>query len=167
MELHPIMWKQIVGEPLDPDYDLKTSDKFMHQLFASWRENAKAAASEEEFQEMCGFPNFTINTGLGDSELVPGGYNIMVTRENLDEYIKMASLKLLHKADTQMKHFLSGVHYVLPKEGLQMLSWRNAEVRAMGIPTVDIDLLRRHTSYGVVSNKFTVSWKAAMMITLI
>jgi hypothetical protein len=30
MNLHPILWKQIVGAPLDPDQDLKTSDKFMH-----------------------------------------------------------------------------------------------------------------------------------------
>jgi len=30
MDLHPIMWKQIVGVPLDPDHDLKTSDKFMY-----------------------------------------------------------------------------------------------------------------------------------------
>ena len=28
--LHPIIWKEIVGVPLDPDVDLKTSDKFMH-----------------------------------------------------------------------------------------------------------------------------------------
>ena len=49
-----------------------------------------------------------------------------------------------------MKHFLSGVHFVVPQGALQMLSWQNAEVRAMGIPTVDIDLLRRHTSVGNV-----------------
>lgn len=30
MELHPIIWKQIVGVPFDADHDLKTSDKFMH-----------------------------------------------------------------------------------------------------------------------------------------
>lgn len=28
--LHPIIWKEIVGAPLDSDVDLKTSEKFMH-----------------------------------------------------------------------------------------------------------------------------------------
>lgn len=28
--LHPIIWKEIVGIPLDPSRDLETSDKFMH-----------------------------------------------------------------------------------------------------------------------------------------
>lgn len=67
----------------------------------------------------------------------------------------MASLKLLHKADTQMKHFLSGVHHVVPKGALMMLSWQNAEIRAMGIPTVDIDLLRRNTTVG---NNYGEAW---------
>ena len=53
----------------------------------------------------------------------------------------------------QLQHFLSGVHFVVPKEALQLLSWRNAEIRAMGIPTVDIELLRRNTSQNVVSKK--------------
>jgi len=45
-----------------------------------------------------------------------------------------------------MEHFLRGVHFVVPKVALQSLSWENAEIRAMGIPTVDIDLLRINTS---------------------
>jgi len=28
--LHPSIWKEIVGAPLDADEDLKTSDKFMN-----------------------------------------------------------------------------------------------------------------------------------------
>ena len=50
-----------------------------------------------------------------------------------------------------MEHFLRGVHFVVPKVALQSLSWENAEIRAMGIPTVDIDLLRINTSSEHVS----------------
>ena len=35
--LHPIIWKEIVGTPLDPSRDLETSDKFMHQMFEQMR----------------------------------------------------------------------------------------------------------------------------------
>ena len=49
------------------------------------------------------------------------------------------------------------MHFVVPKEALQLLSWRNAEIRAMGIPTVDIELLRRNTSPNVVSKKRAIT----------
>ena len=35
--LHPIIWKEIVGAPLDPDLDLRTSDQFMYQFFEQMR----------------------------------------------------------------------------------------------------------------------------------
>jgi len=47
--LHPIIWKQICGVPLDPDQDLKTSDKFMHQMFQQMREQAAQCDSDETF----------------------------------------------------------------------------------------------------------------------
>jgi len=36
--LHPTVWKEIVGVPLDPEADLESSDKFMFQLFEQMRE---------------------------------------------------------------------------------------------------------------------------------
>ena len=47
--LHPTVWKEIVGVPLDPDEDLKTSDKFMHNMFQNMREQAASSATDEEF----------------------------------------------------------------------------------------------------------------------
>ena len=108
--------------------------------------------SEEDFQLNIGNQCFTIDFGLGDTELVPDGASIPVTTANLDKYIKLASMKLLNKASVQMEHFLSGVHYVISKSALQCLSWRGAEVRAMGEPFIDIALLRKYT------NDESVSW---------
>jgi len=42
---------------------------------------------------------FTIDTGFGETELVAGGATMPVTRDNLEQYIKMASMKILKKAD--------------------------------------------------------------------
>lgn len=87
MTLHPSLWKQIVGAPLDPDHDLKTSDKFMYQMFASMRQQAVEADSEEQFQEMIMNQCFTIDFGFGETELVARGASVPVTRDNLESYI--------------------------------------------------------------------------------
>ena len=49
LALHPIVWKEIVGVPLDPDEDLKTSDKFMYNMFQNMRGQAASSTSDEEF----------------------------------------------------------------------------------------------------------------------
>jgi len=94
---------------------------------------------------------FTIDFGLGETELMPGGAAIAVTRDNLEQYIKVASIAILRKSAVQLDHFLKGVYYVVPKEALALLSWRNAEVRAMGEAVIDIELLKKYTSDETVS----------------
>ena len=53
-----------------------------------------------------------------------------------------------------MEHFLSGVYFVVRKNVCQSLSWRNAEVRAMGEPIIDMNILKKYTNNEHVSNKF-------------
>ena len=50
-----------------------------------------------------------------------------------------------------MEHFLSGVYHVVPKNALQSLSWGNAEVRAMGEPIIDMEILKKYTTNEHVS----------------
>ena len=161
MALHPIIWKEIVGTPLDPDEDLKTSDRFMHQLFLNMREQAITSESEEEFRTRIGDQCFTIDFGLGETEIVPGGSSIPVTKANLDQYIKLASLSILRKSSVQMEHFLSGVYFVVRKSACQSLSWRNAEVRAMGEPIIDMNILKKYTEnqHSLPANTMTWFWE--------
>lgn len=44
-----------------------------------------------------------------------------------------------------MTHFLKGVNYVVQSTALRYLSYKNAEVRAMGEPIVDMHILRKYT----------------------
>ena len=73
----------------------------------------------------------------------------------------MASLRILQKASVQMEHFLSGVYFVVPKTACQSLSWRNAEVRAMGEPIIDMDVLKKYTSneHSLPANTMTWFWE--------
>ena len=67
--LHPIIWKEIVGAPLDPDEDLETSDKFMHQMFQHMRNYAEMTdlgdgrSIDEQFTESIQNQCFTIDIG--------------------------------------------------------------------------------------------------------
>jgi hypothetical protein len=69
----------------------------------------------------------------------------------LEEYINLASKRILTKASTQMEHFLSGVYFVVEKSACQFLSWNNAEVRAMGENIIDMGILRQYTTDESVS----------------
>ena len=89
--------------------------------------------------------------GSGETDLCPGGASRIVTRENLEEYISLASKRILTKAAIQMEHFLSGVYFVADKSACQFLSWRNAEVRAMGESFIDMGILRKYTEDESVS----------------
>lgn len=79
------------------------------------REYARTDVSEEDFQASIDNQCFTIDYGLGEVELFENGASTPVTRQNLEQYIKLASLAALRKAKRQMEHFLSGVHYVTSK----------------------------------------------------
>jgi len=69
----------------------------------------------------------------------------------LEEYINLASKRILTKASIQMEHFLSGVYNVVNKSACQFLSWSNAEVRAMGENIIDMGILRKYTDQESVS----------------
>ena len=67
-------------------------------MFQNMREQAGQSESEELFQAIIENQCFTIDVGLGETELITGGASIPVTKANLDSYIKMASMRILQKA---------------------------------------------------------------------
>ena len=146
--LHPSVWKKIVGQPLDYETDLCTLDSISYNQIKEIREKAlNKDLSDEEFQNSISHQNFTIFTGDGlpDIELVDGGQEKLVTRENYKEYISLAIRAHLHKDTLQMKHFLEGFHKILPADVISTINWRYAEVRAMGESLIDVSVLKMHT----------------------
>ena len=86
-----------------------------------------------------------MGSGEPAKELVPNGDSKMVTKENYQEYISLAVRAHLHKDSLQMKYFLKGFHIILPQDVISMISWRYAEVRAMGERIIDIEVLKKFT----------------------
>ena len=46
-----------------------------------------------------------------------------------------------------MKYFLEGFHEILPADVISKISWRYAEVRAMGERIIDIEVLKLHSRF--------------------
>jgi len=60
VDIHPMVWKAIVGQPLDLEYDLKTSDLYAYQMLKKIIDCAKLPSTEEEFQAAIEYQNFTV-----------------------------------------------------------------------------------------------------------
>jgi len=82
-----------------------------------------------------------------DLELVSGGTEKLVTRENFKEYLSLAIRAQFHKDTLQLKHFMEGFHHILPANVISLINWRYAEVRAMGESEIDIAVLKQFTSW--------------------
>jgi hypothetical protein len=149
--LHPVVWKQIVGDEVGDLRDLQTSDKFAHQNLGELKYVAANATTDEEFDSTV-VQNFTVNIGPDCMvEVCPGGHQRRVTRSNCDEYLRLAAKTLLTRDSLQMKHLLRGVYQSSSLQLMKCLNWNFAEERACGKQTIDIEYLWLHTSLDRVS----------------
>lgn len=91
LDLAPIFWKLLIEETdvesnADREMDLKAFDTYSWQVIEDLRNNTKDL-SEEEFDAVVDEYFVTLLSNGKEVELMPGGRNIKVTKNNLDEYI--------------------------------------------------------------------------------
>ena len=68
--------------------DLKTIDTYTWQLLIIMRKNAKKIKSDEEFEAIVD-QNFVVNMNGKDIELCENGKEIMVNKQNMEEFISL------------------------------------------------------------------------------
>jgi len=148
IEFAPFVWKQLVGEPLGIS-DLKQIDYSVYRFFKYLR---NAPKEDLEGPNKAIFQKFTIN--LSDNttiSLKKDGENIDVTYENRNEYITLAEKARLEESKIQLKAIKKGIFDIIPSSLLRILTWQDLQWRVCGRPTVDIQLLRRHTEYSGIN----------------
>lgn len=93
-------------------------------------------------------------------ELCPGGAQIEVTNENKLEYIKQRlSYTLCTRVEQQRVAFSSGLFSVVPPELLSVFSYRELELLACGVSSIDVDDWEANTVYRSTNPKNqTVKW---------
>ncbi|GLT58386.1 hypothetical protein SLA2020_312830 [Shorea laevis] len=84
-----------------------------------------------------------------EEELVPGGKNLRVTKDNVFEYIYLyCNYRLNFQIQKQSSHFLGGFQKLMQKHWINMFNEKEWQRLISGSPqSLDVDNLQQHTNY--------------------
>ena len=138
------LYKHILGWPITFD-DLKEQDEEYYQSLRQF-----TTMSEEEISALC--LDFTLaEETLGvrrDIELVEGGRDIEVTKDNLPEYLEaILKYRTLDRTKPQITELLLGFYDVIPEPALTVFDPNELELILCGLPSIDIDDWEANTIY--------------------
>jgi hypothetical protein len=159
----PIIWKGLVGEPLQKD-DLWAIDAVTCSFLETLRNCADDDVTDQEsFAVKYNDSNlrfsYTGSDGI-ERDLERGGSTRIVTFENRLEYCSQVEKARLTEFDVPVARMASGLGQVVPMEALQLFSWQQLEVLIAGSPTFDIELWKKHTSAsGISARNLGYFWK--------
>lgn len=80
-------------------------------------------------------------------ELIEGGREISVSPENASEFGRMLLKNRLSFDRLQLQALRRGLATVVPIQLIRLWSWKDLQERVCGAPEVDMDNLKRHTTY--------------------
>ena len=81
-------------------------------------------------------------------ELIPNGYDVIVTDENKKEYVRrICEHKMKNEIQEDLSAFLKGLRSILPQHLLDLFSPSELQLLIAGVPNVDIGELKEHARY--------------------
>lgn len=186
LDLLPTFWKTLVGEPLDPEWDLQEVDILTYNYIKKF----ETINDETELEALCAevtshhlttespdSPNkpcckFSYVTMTGDEvELCPGGRDITVVWENKDSYaVAIRNLRIQEIENTHcMTAVRAGLGSIIPLQLLTMPTPLEMELRTCGLPYINLEFLKAHTMYQVglmeTDQHIELFWTALEMFT--
>lgn len=95
---------------------------------------------------------FTVEYQYGEHsasyELRPGGADILVTSDNVEEFLELRLRhRMLDSIQPQLEALLKGFYEVLPCDLMSVFDYQELELLICGIPSLDLDDWMRHTEY--------------------
>jgi hypothetical protein len=144
MDLAPLFWKKLVGEKVGIE-DLDEIDKRATDLLRI----IEGCPSKEVFDQEIGRSLYFVTT-LSDGstvELKKNGSRLKVSYADRLEFIRRSIDARLQEFSLQVQAIREGVAKLVPSPWLNIVSGADLEVMICGRPTVDIELLRKHTKY--------------------
>jgi hypothetical protein len=138
------LYKHMLGWPITFE-DLQLQDEEYYQSLKQFTK-----MSEEEISALC--LDFTLaEETLGvrrDVELVEGGKDLEVTKENLPQYLQaILKYRTLDRTKPQITELLLGFFDVIPEPALTVFDPNELELILCGLPTIDIDDWESNTNY--------------------
>lgn len=143
-ELPSLVWKQLVGQPLDRSDLTAVDTKLGKDLAAIEAFEGDDAAFAAEFPDLV----FSINSLDGrPMDLKPGGAAMAVTTANRLEYVRLVEVAKLHEFDAQIAAIRRGLVSCIPARAVRLLTWQELDLHVSGRPEIDVDALKAHTEY--------------------
>jgi len=154
LDLPSTVWKQLLGHKVEAS-DLEAVDKLCVHALA---EISALSAARFEYVVM---PPF--HTQLSDNtevELKKDGKLQPVTFELRNEYVDLSIKRRLEESSKQVDAIQKGLNAVVPVRLLSLFSWFDLENMVCGNPFIDIEMLKRHTTYtgGITSSSPLVKY---------
>lgn len=110
------------------------------------RKNAKELSAKDF--EMSYEQNFETDLSSGKKvNLCEGGSSKLVTSKNVEEFIELVLKARFNESHQQIKWIQEGMHAIVPRNILNMLSWTEVEARAVGDKDLDPEILKKITNY--------------------
>ncbi|KAI9911335.1 hypothetical protein PsorP6_008921 [Peronosclerospora sorghi] len=88
-------------------------------------------------------------------ELVEGGANIDVTRENRMRYLDaLFKYHVLESVSNQLLSFLTALYDVVPEGLLKLFDYQELELLMCGVPSIDVEDWKKHTDFKFFTHNF-------------
>ncbi|KAL4482579.1 hypothetical protein ABPG72_005822 [Tetrahymena utriculariae] len=93
-------------------------------------------------------------------DLIKDGQNVAVTEENKKQYVKkFCIVKMINNVEKQAKAFITGLEQIIPREALELFNVQELGLHLTGMPTVDIDDMKKNTQYQYYTeNNRVIKW---------
>jgi other hect domain ubiquitin protein ligase E3 len=145
LDLSQIIWKRLVGQKITLDNLQEIEKKFVDKM------NHFLTISESEFNQTELFWT-TILTDNLEIELKQGGSSIPVAYADRVEYVKLSMKAKLLESTLQCLAIKRGISKIIPSSILNIVTSKELEIWICGKNNIDIDLLKRHTTFGGQQN---------------
>ena len=175
--LAPIVWKWLVQEELSQsDHEMVSFSScsvtvltFITQLDPNMLQTKlliKCLTSEGAEAETPLV--YFVSEDETDAELVPGGSDVAVTRENLNDYLHLLRQHNLKKIQPQMQSLSEGFLQIVSSAAAPLLLAVELQERIAGRQDINVDYLRQHTIYEGLTEDSCIAkyfWEALRSFT--
>ncbi|KDO29266.1 hypothetical protein SPRG_19926 [Saprolegnia parasitica CBS 223.65] len=147
LNLPPVVWKFLVDQPVTR-VDIESIHHGCFQVVDTINNITKHGITPAMFDDLIDASFTVLSSDRREVELVPGGRQVRVTWDDKDEYAQAAEAYRLTEFQPVCGDVARGLATILPLPTLSLLSWHDLATLTCGKATVDVELLKRRTTYG-------------------
>jgi len=146
LDLPSIVWKSLISDKIT-EGDVLAIDRLSWKMIENLRDIEKKVDAET-FDQTFADTNFVIIGSDGkEYPLVPGGRSKRLRWDNRDEYIRSVVEYRKNEFSAACQAMRRGLATVVPYSVLSLFTWMEIERFVCGLPTMDVDLLIKMTTY--------------------